>query len=279
MFTSSTNTPKLIIKPGYSNTEYWKDLWRYRELLYFLCWRDLLVRYKQTVIGVVWALIRPLLTMGAFTVVFGTLANLPSTGVPYPLLVFAATLPWQLFASAVADSSNSLLKNTDLISKVYFPRMFVPFSAVAVTFVDFCVSATLLIAMMLWYGIVPDWRLATLPIFILLVLSLSLGAGLWFASFNVKYRDFGYIVPFVLQLGLYISPVGFSSTIIPEQWRLWYSLNPMVAVIDGFRWAIFGQSAAMYFPGVIMSTVVALFVLITGWWHFRRTERRFADVI
>ncbi|HYE35242.1 ABC transporter permease [Methylocaldum sp.] len=274
-----TNTPELVIKPGYSSTQYWKDLWHYRELLYFLCWRDLIVRYKQTAIGVVWALIRPLLTTLVFTVVFGTLAKLPATGVPYPLMVFAGMLPWQLFASALTDSSTSLLNNSHLISKVYFPRLLVPFGAVAVTLVDFSVSAMLFITMMIWYGIVPDWRVATLPIFILLALSLSLGAGLWFASFNVKYRDFRYIVPVVIQLGLYISPVGFSREVIPEQWRLWYSLNPMVAVIDGFRWALLGGTQDFYLPGFYLSLGIAVFLLITGIWYFRRVEGMFADKI
>jgi lipopolysaccharide transport system permease protein len=232
---------ELIIEAGRTEKNYWQDIWRYRELFYFLAWRDILVRYKQTAIGIGWALIRPFLTMVVFTVVFGRLANLPSDGVPYPILVFAAMLPWQLFSTALSECSNSLIANANLLSKVYFPRLVVPTSAVVVSFVDFAISGIILVALMVWFAYVPSWRIVTLPLFTLIALAASLGVGLWMASLNVQYRDFRYIVPFLVQFGLYISPVGFSSSIVPEQWRLLYSLNPMVGVIDGFRWAILGK--------------------------------------
>ena len=275
----TAHPPELIIEAGRTEGQYWKDLWRYRELFYFLAWRDILVRYKQTVIGIAWALIRPLLTMIVFTIVFGNLAKLPSGGAPYPILVFAAMLPWQFFASALAECSNSLIVNSNLISKVYFPRLIVPSSAVIVSFVDFLISGIILLALMIWFNFVPDWRIVTLPLFILLAFAAAMGAGLWLAALNVKYRDFRYIVPFIVQFGLYISPVGFSSSIVPPQWRLLYSINPMVGVIDGFRWAILGGEAQLYWPGFILSTGLVALLLLTGIWYFRQTERTFADVI
>lgn len=269
----------LIIEAGRSEQQYWRDIWRYRELFYFLAWRDILVRYKQTAIGITWALIRPFLTMIVFTVVFGNLANLPSEGAPYPILVFAAMLPWQFFANALSECSNSLLSNSNLISKVYFPRLIVPASAVIVSFVDFLISGIILLALMAWYDFVPDWRILTLPLFILIAFAAAIGGGLWLAALNVEYRDFRYIVPFIVQFGLYISPVGFSSTIVPEKWRFLYSLNPMVGVIDGFRWAILGGDTNLYWSGFLLSiAIVALFV-ISGVWYFRNMERTFADVI
>jgi lipopolysaccharide transport system permease protein len=273
------DAPELIIEAGRTERQYWQDLWCYRELFYFLAWRDILVRYKQTVIGIVWALIRPLLTMIVFTIVFGNLAKLPANGVPYPILVFAAMLPWQFFANALSECSNSLIGNANLISKVYFPRLIVPASAVIVSFVDFLISGIILLALMAWYNFVPDWRILTLPLFITIAFAAAMGAGLWLAALNVKYRDFRYIVPFVVQIGLYISPVGFSSSIVPEKWRLLYSLNPMVGVIDGFRWAILGGKAQMYWPGFILSVALVVLVLLSGIKYFRQTERTFADVI
>jgi len=270
---------ELVIEAGRTERQYWKDLWRYRELFYFLAWRDILVRYKQTVIGLAWALIRPFLTMVVFTVVFGQLAKLPSEGAPYPILVFSGMLPWQFFASALAECSNSLISNANLISKVYFPRLIVPASAVIVSFVDFLVSGMILLALMAWYNFVPSWRILTLPLFIGIAFAASMGAGLWLAALNVKYRDFRYIVPFIVQLGLYISPVGFSSSIVPQQWRWLYSLNPMVGVIDGFRWAILGVDAKVYWPGFTLSVGLVCLLLVTGIWYFRKTERTFADVI
>ncbi len=270
---------ELIIEAGRTESQYWKDLWRYRELFYFLAWRDILVRYKQTVIGIAWALIRPFLTMIVFTVVFGQLAKLPSGGAPYPILVFAGMLPWQFFASALSECSNSLLSNANLISKVYFPRLIVPASAVIVSFVDFLVSGMILLALMAWYNFVPSWRILTLPLFILIALVASMGGGLWLSALNVKYRDFRYIVPFIVQLGLYVSPVGFSSSVVPEKWRSLYSLNPMVGVIDGFRWAILGGEAKLYWPGFTLSVGLVTLLFASGVWYFRKTERSFADVI
>lgn len=271
---------ELVIEAGRTESQYWKDLWRYRELFYFLAWRDILVRYKQTAIGIAWALIRPFLTMVVFTVVFGNLAKLPSEGnAPYPILVFAAMLPWQFFANALSESSNSLIANSNLISKVYFPRLIVPASAIIVSFVDFLISGMILLALMAWYNFVPDWRIITLPLFILIAFAAAMGAGLWLAALNVKYRDFRYIVPFIVQFGLYISPVGFSSNIVPPQWRLIYSLNPMVGVIDGFRWAILGGESKLYWPGFTLSLGLVALLFVSGILYFRKTERTFADVI
>ena len=270
---------ELIIEAGRTESQYWKDLWRYRELFYFLAWRDILVRYKQTVIGIAWALIRPFLTMVVFTVVFSLLAKLPSGGAPYPILVFAGMLPWQFFANAIAECSNSLISNANLISKVYFPRLIVPASAVIVSFVDFLVSGMILLALMAWYNFVPSWRILTLPLFILISFAAAIGGGLWLSALNVKYRDFRYIVPFIAQFGLYISPVGFSSSIVPEKWRLLYSINPMVGVIDGFRWAILGGEAKFYWPGFTLSVGLVALLFVSGVWYFRKMERSFADVI
>jgi lipopolysaccharide transport system permease protein len=270
---------ELVIEAGQAERQYWKDLWNYRELFYFLAWRDVLVRYKQTVIGVTWALIRPFLTMVVFTVVFGNLANLPSEGVPYPILVFSAMLPWQFFSSALSECSNSLISNANLLSKVYFPRLIVPTSAVIVSFVDFMISGMILIGLMVWYDFIPTWKILTLPIFILVAFAAAMGVGLWLAALNVEYRDFRYIVPFIVQLGLYISPVGFSSSIVPPQWRLVYSLNPMVSVIDGFRWAILGKETFIDLSSFLLSIALVLLMLVTGIWYFRKVERTFADVI
>ncbi len=272
-------TQELIIEAGRTESQYWKDLWRYRELFYFLAWRDILVRYKQTIVGIGWALIRPFLTMIVFTIVFGKLAKLPSEGAPYPILVFAAMLPWQFFANSLAECSNSLIGNANLISKVYFPRLIVPASAVIVSFVDFMISGMILLALMAWYDFLPSWRILTLPLFILVAFAASMGVGLWLSALNVQYRDFRYIVPFIIQFGLYISPVGFSSSIVPQQWRLLYSLNPMVGVIDGFRWAILGGEARLYWLGFTLSVGLVALLFVSGIWYFRQMERTFADVI
>ncbi len=273
------NTKELIIEAGRTENQYWQDLWRYRELFYFLAWRDILVRYKQTAIGIAWALIRPFLTMLIFTLVFSYLAKLPSGGVPYPILVFVAQMPWQFFSNALTDCSTSLLNNANMISKIYFPRLIVPTSSVMVSFVDFLVSGILLLGLMAWYDFVPSWRILSLPLFILIAFGAAIGGGLWFAALNVEYRDFRFIVPFVVQLGIYVSPVGYSSNIVPEKWRLLYSLNPMVGVIDGFRWAIIGGNAKIYWPGFALSVGIVLLILASGVWFFRKTERTFADVI
>jgi lipopolysaccharide transport system permease protein len=270
---------ELIIEAGKTERHYWKDIWRYRELFYFLAWRDVLVRYKQTAIGVVWSILRPVLTMIVFTVIFGKLAKLPSEGVPYPILVFSAMLPWQFFANSLSESAMSLVSNANLISKVYFPRLMIPASAVIVSLVDFFISFAILILLMAWYQFLPNWWMITLPFFIIMAFAASFGFGLWITSLNVKYRDFRYIIPFIVQFGLYISPVGFSSSIIPGKWRLLYSINPMVGVIDGFRWAILGGESRLYSPGFFLSVVLIVVVLVTGLWYFRKTEKTFADVI
>ena len=275
----SESSRELVIEAGRTERQYWKDLWRYRELFYFLAWRDILVRYKQTAIGMAWALIRPFLTMVVFSLVFGKLANLSSEGAPYPIMVFAGMLPWQFFANSLSECSNSLITNANLISKVYFPRLIVPTSAVVVSFVDFTIAGMILLGLMAWYDFVPSWRILTLPLFIAIAATASIGAGLWLAALNVQYRDFRYVVPFIVQFGLYISPVGFSSAIVPEEWRLIYSLNPMVGVIDGFRWAILGGESNLYLPGCVLSTIVVVLLFFNGIWYFRNMERTFADLI
>jgi lipopolysaccharide transport system permease protein len=271
---------ELIIEAGRADRHYWRDLWRYRELFRVLAWRDISVRYKQTVIGVAWALIRPFLTMVVFTVIFHSIAKLPSEGsAPYPLMVFAGMLPWTFFSTALSDSSNSLISNTNLIGKVYFPRLIVPTAAVVVAFVDFLVSFSILLLLMAIYAYAPDWRILLLPLFVAIAFLASLGPGLWITALNVKYRDFRYVIPFIVQFGLYVSPVGFSSSIIPGKWRLLYSLNPMVGVIDGFRWAILRGQAPIYWPGFGLSLVVIAFFLWLGVSQFRKMERTFADLI
>jgi len=274
-----TSPPEIIIEAGQTERRYWKDLWNYRELFYFLAWRDILVRYKQTVIGILWALLRPFLTMVVFSVVFGKLAKFPSEGVPYPVLVFAAMLPWQFFANAFSECSMSLIGNSNLISKVYFPRLVIPAGSVIVSFVDFLISGSILCLLMLWYGFCPSWRIITLPFFIVFAFFTALGTGLWISALNVKYRDFRYVVPFIVQLGLYISPVGFSSSVVPDNWRFFYSLNPMVGVIDGFRWAILGKEFTLYMPGFILSLFLVGVLLFGGLKYFRKTEKTFADNI
>jgi lipopolysaccharide transport system permease protein len=275
----TSSQSQLIIRAGESERRYWQDLWRYRELFYFLAWRDILVRYKQTAIGIAWALLRPLLTMIVFTVVFGAIAKLPSNGVPYPILVFAGLLPWQFFSNALSECSNSLIGNSNLLSKVYFPRLIIPTSSVIVSFVDFLISGMILLGLMAWYNFVPTWRIVALPVFTLMAFLASMGAGLWLAALNVQYRDFRFVVPFLVQFGLYLSPVGFSSSVIPEQWRLLYSLNPMVGVIDGFRWCITGQSSVLSGWTTVLSMAVVLALFGSGIWYFRKMERTFADVI
>jgi len=270
---------QFTIEAGRAEHHYWMDLWRYRELFYILAWRDIAVRYKQTIIGVLWAVLRPLLTMMIFVVVFGKIAKLPSEGVPYPIFVFAAMLPWTFFATAFSDASNSLIGNANLISKVYFPRLIIPAASVIVAGVDFLISFLILIVLMIWYQYIPDWHILTLPFFLLLAFFTALGAGLYIAALNVKYRDFRFVIPFITQLGLYISPVGFSTTIVPEKFQLLYYLNPMVAVIDGFRWAISGGKTVFSLTELSISIVMVIFLCIIGIYHFRKTEKTFADVI
>jgi lipopolysaccharide transport system permease protein len=270
----------LIIEAGKTERQYWRDLWRFRELFYILAWRDVVVRYKQTLIGVAWAVIRPFLTMVIFTVIFGRVAGLASEGdAPYALLVLAGMLPWTLFSTALGEASNSLITNANLISKVYFPRLIVPTAAVITAFVDFLISLVLLLVVMLYYQFFPSWQIVFLPVFVVLALLASLGPGLYVTALNVKYRDFRYIIPFIVQFGLYVSPVGFASSRIPDEWRLVYSVNPAVGVIDGFRWCLLGDESKLYLPGFAISLgVVALFVWL-GVRKFRKMERSFADII
>lgn len=270
---------ELILEPGRTSANYWRNLWRYRELFAFMAWRDVLVRYKQTVLGVSWAIIQPLVTMLIFTLVFGRLARLPSDGAPYPILVFSALLPWQLFSAAVISASNSMVGNAGILGKLYFPRLIVPTSAVITSLLDFLISLALLGVLMVWFGFAPSWRIVTLPLFALLALGAALGLGIWTAALNVRYRDFRYVVPFVLQAGMYISPVGFSSSIVPASWRPLFSLNPMASVIDGFRWAIVGGASEIYVPGFVFAVAVVFAFLWIGIRYFRATERTMADVI
>ncbi|MGZ5103921.1 MAG: ABC transporter permease [Usitatibacter sp.] len=268
----------LVIEPGRAAKNYWGDLWRYRELMYFLAWRDLMVRYKQTAIGVAWALLRPALTMLVF-VAFRRMVGLPRESVPEPILVLAAVLPWQFFSTALTESSGSVIGNANLISKVYFPRLIVPFATVMTSLVDFFITLGMLALLMLWYGFVPDSRVAALPLFVMLAFALSLGLGLFLAALNVEYRDFRYVVPFIVQFGLFISPIAFTTASVPERWRAIYALNPMVGIIDGFRWSLLGGHASLDPVTVALSVAVTASFLFLGIWYFRRMERGFADVI
>jgi lipopolysaccharide transport system permease protein len=270
----------IVLEPGRAERNYWGDLWNYRELFWILAWRDVSVCYKQTVIGVAWAVIRPLATMIIFTIIFGKLAKLPSEGAtPYPILVFAGMLPWFLFSSILNEAANSLVGNANLISKVYFPRLIVPVSAGMVAVVDFSINLMILFGMMGLYGFLPNWRIALLPAFIMLAILGSLGPALYITALNVRYRDFRYIIPFVVQFGLYVSPVGFSSAVVPAEWRFLYSLNPVVGVIDGFRWCLLGGESQLYMPGFLASLAVVAFFLWLGIRYFRETERTFADLV
>jgi homopolymeric O-antigen transport system permease protein len=270
----------LILEAGLSDRNYWSDIWHYRELFAILAWRDVTVRYKQTIIGIAWAIVRPLLTMIIFTVVFGKLAKLPSDGnVPYPILVFVGMLPWFLFSSVVSEASNSLTSNANLINKVYFPRLIVPTASGVVALIDFVANLAILFCLMAWYGFLPNWHVVFLPVFIAFAIVASLGPALYIAALNVKYRDVRYVIPFLMQFGLYVSPVGFSSNVIPEQLRFWYSLNPVVGVIDGFRWCLLGGESRLYVPGFLASLGITALMLWYGLRHFRGTERAFADLI
>ena len=268
----------LILESGRADKNYWKDLWRFRELFYILSWRDIKVRYKQTVLGAAWSIIRPLLTTIIFTVVFSKIAKLDNPGnAPYALMVFAGMLPWQFFSNALSESSNSLIGNANLITKVYFPRLIIPASSVITSLVDFAISFLILIVMMFWFHYIPSWHMLFLPVFIILAFLCAFGVGLYLTAVNVKYRDFRYIIPFIIQFGLYITPVGFSSAVIGEKWKLLYGLNPMVGVIDGFRWCILGDP--MNWNSFVFSSVVIVIFLIIGITYFRKMEKSFADNI
>lgn len=273
-------TAERVIKPkkGLIPIDF-RELWHYRELFWFLGLRDVMVRYKQTVLGIAWAVLEPVMVMIVFTVIFGKVAKLPSDNIPYPILTFAAILPWNLFSKTLSEGSNSLVANAGMISKIYFPRLIMPTGAVISGCIDFAISLGILILLMLWYQIAPTVHAVFLPLFFLLAITTSLGVGLWLSALNVMYRDIKHIVPFFIRFGLYISPVGFASSVVPEKYSLLYSLNPMVGVIDGFRWCLLGGKAAIYWPGVYLSIFLSLTVLITGMYFFRRMERFFADVI
>ena len=271
---------RLVIEPGRAERRYWRDLWRYRELFAVLAWRDVAVRYKQTVIGLAWVLLQPLATMLLLSVVFGRMAGMPSEGAaPYALLVLAGLLPWQLFATALTGAGQSLVENATLIGKVYFPRLIVPTAAIVVALVDFVVSLLLLAAAMAWYGYAPGWRILALPGLVVMAFLASLGPGLYLTALNARYRDFRYVIPFLVQFGLYASPVGFSSGVVPERWRLLYALNPMVGVIDGFRWAILGEASAFHLSSFLVSWGMILFLLWRGIVRFRGMERTVADLL
>jgi lipopolysaccharide transport system permease protein len=281
----TTNRPQLanqhlVLEAGRADTQYWRDLWTYRELFAVLAWRDVAVRYKQTVIGIAWALIQPLLTMMVFTFIFGNVANLPADGgAPYPVMVLAALLPWQLFATSLTQASNSVVQNSALVGKVYFPRMIVPCAASVVSFVDFAISLGLLAVLMVIFAFIPGWQIVFFPVFVFLAIATAIGPALWLSALNVKYRDFRYIVPFIVQFGLYVSPVGFSSANIPEEWRFLYGLNPMVGVIDGFRWCLLAGEAQIHFPSFLVSLGIIAFFLWLGIRSFRKTERTFSDLL
>lgn len=275
----NNNNFDLVIEPNKTTADLFKELLRYKELFAFLAWRDILIRYKQTVIGVAWSVIRPLISMVVFTFVFGRVAKLPNEGVPYGIMVFAAMLPWQYFANAMQESANSLIRSSQLISKIYFPRIILPASSVIVSAVDFLISLVLLLMLMAWYRFIPSPLILLMPVFFIPATMTALGIGFWFSALGVKYRDFYHLLPFMVQFGMYVSPVGFSSSIVPERWRFIYSLNPMVGVIDGFRWCVQGASVPLYIPGVINAFVISILVFFSGVWFFRRFERSFADFI
>jgi lipopolysaccharide transport system permease protein len=278
--TDEPDVSEIVIEAGKSELHYWRDLWHYRELFYFLAWRDILVRYKQTVIGIAWAVIQPLMMTFVYVIIFQYFAKMHSEGgAPYAVMVLAALLPWQFFSRALSESSNSLITNANLVSKIYFPRLIVPAASIITALIDFLICALLLALVMVWYHFFPGWRAATLPLFLLLAIGAAMGTGLWFAALNVSYRDFRYIVPFALMIGGYISPVAYSSTNVPEKWRMLYSLNPLVGIIDGFRWAVIGGDTKIFLPGLLVAIVLVVVMLVTGIAYFRATERRFADVI
>jgi lipopolysaccharide transport system permease protein len=277
---ASSPPNEIVITRGSIERNYWRDLWRYRELFRVLAWRDVSVRYKQTLIGSAWAILRPFFTMVVFTLIFGQLAKLPSEGTaPYALMVFAGMMPWSFFANSLSDISGSLIGNANLIGKVYFPRLVIPLATGVVGLVDFTISFGMFLVLMIWFQFMPNWHILLLPIFILIAILAAIGPGLWITALNVKYRDFRYVIPFIVQLGLYVSPVGFSSSIIPEQWRLLYSVNPMVGVIDGFRWCLLGGQSQVYVPGLVLCFFVTVGLLWFGIRQFRKTEKTFADFI
>jgi lipopolysaccharide transport system permease protein len=269
----------VVIQPGHAQRDYWRDLWAKRELVYFLAWRDIVVKYKQTMVGLLWVLMRPVFTLLVFTLVFGKIAALPSSNVPYPLLVFSGLMPWLFFAAAVMEVSNSIQTNGALVGKIYFPRLIVTLSVLVACLVDYAVSCLLIAGVALWTGVPPSWRILSLPLLTLWVAAFAYGLGLCGAALNVRYRDFRHLVPFALQLGVYVSPVGYSAGLIPEKWRWVYSLNPMTGIIDGFRWAMVGEKFDVYLPGMAFSLFATVFFLWLGLRSFRRVERQFVDFL
>lgn len=276
---SRPNLDLMVIEAGRARQRYWSDLWRYRELLYFLARRDISVRYKQTILGIAWAVIRPLAVMAVFTIIFGRIARLPSEGVPYSLLVLTGMVPWFFFAGALSEGSMSLVKSANMMTKIYFPRLLVPMSAVAVAMVDLLIGLALLLLYMIWLGFTPTYRALALPAFVLLALCAALGLGLWFAAMTVRYRDVQFVIPFLVQFGLYVSPIGFASTVIPESWRWLFVLNPMVGVIEGFRWTFLAGSFPLRMDAIAVSFMVSLALIYSGLWYFRRAEREYADLV
>ncbi|TLY18288.1 MAG: ABC transporter permease [Nitrospirae bacterium] len=279
MSTESFSVPTILIRPSHG----WaplrlKDLWDYRELLYFLIWRDIKVRYKQTVLGIAWVVIQPVFTMIVFSVFFGWLAKVPSDGLPYPIFAFCALLPWQLFAYSLTGASNSLVANQNLITKVYFPRLVIPFASTVAGLLDFAIASGVLLGMMGFYHIVPTVAVWTLPLFVLLAGATALGVGIWFSALNVQYRDVQYVLPFLTQIWLFATPIAYPSSLVPESWRVLYGLNPMAGVVEGFRWALLGTGNG---PGPMLATsvLVALALLVSGVYYFRRMERTFADLV
>ena len=270
--------PTLIIEAGRTERHYWSDLWRYRELLGFLAWRDVKVRYKQAVLGAAWAVVQPVVQTVLLTFVFGKLAKMPGGDVPYPLLVLAGLLPWQLFSGAFSGAGSSLVSNANLISKIYFPRLIVPLSAVVVAFIDMLILLVIALPYAIFEGINPTWRLLFLPLFILGTMLVALGAGLWVTALTVKYRDFRFITPFLLQIGVFVTPVGYRTDFLPN-WRDWLALNPLTSMVEGFRWCLLGGRTEFYQQGLLLSLAVTAALLIGGLWYFRNTERQFADVI
>ena len=274
-----TEVMRTVIKP----TEGWvalrlDELWQYRELLYFLTWRDIKVRYKQTLLGAIWAVLQPIMTMVVFTIIFGKFGNISSDGFPYPVFAYVGLLPWQLFAYSLSESGNSLVASQNLITKVYFPRLVIPIAPVLAGLADFTISFSVLIVLMLYYGIVPGISIVTLPLFILLAVSSSVAAGLWLSALNVKYRDVRYTIPFLMQIWLYLTPVAYPASMVPEKYRLFYALNPMTGVVEGFRWALLGKQPTSPLMWLVSMTVVAL-MLVGGLFYFRRMEKTFADVV
>jgi lipopolysaccharide transport system permease protein len=280
MHSAALDSQTLVLEAGASNRRYYDEIWNYRELLAILAWRDITVRYRQALVGVAWALLRPILTLLVFTVIFGRIAKLPTEGsVPYEVMVYSGMLPWFLFSAVISDASNSLVNNANLIGKIYFPRLVVPLSSVVTALVDFCINLILFVGLLWFFGMIPSWRIVFLPVLVIWAVLAALGPALLMAALNVKYRDFRQIVPFVVQVGLYISPVGYASSIIPEGWRLIYSLNPVVGAIDGFRWCLLGDQVDVYLPGMAVGAVVLILFLFVGLRYFRQTERGFADVL